>query len=26
VALGIKSLDTGAAAARLKRLVAVSNG
>ena len=26
VALGMKSLDTGAAAARLKRLVAVSNG
>jgi len=25
VALGTKSLDTGAAAARLKRLIAVSN-
>ena len=26
VALGLKSLDTGAAAGKLKRLVAVSNG
>jgi anthranilate phosphoribosyltransferase len=26
VAIGIKSLDSGAAAARLKHLIAVSNG
>ena len=26
VAIGVKSLDSGAAAARLKQLIAVSNG